>query len=106
MLREEDEGWDDDAGVARSSTDRSGPGARWDGWAREGVMGVLAGACVLELMGNEGADWDRDGVAVRSLLDPSSCGVIPDPCARDEVREAEACGGGVEGFCVRGRAVF
>ena len=57
-------------------------------------------------MGNEGADWDRDGVAVRSLLDPSSCGVIPDPCARDEVREAEACGGGVEGFCVRGRAVF
>ena len=56
-------------------------------------MEVLAGLCVLELMGNEGADWDRDGVAVRSLLDPSSCGVIPDPCTRDEVREAEACGG-------------
>ena len=69
-------------------------------------MGVLAGVCVLELMENEGADWDRDGVAVRSLLDPSSCGVILDSCTRDEVREAEACGGGVEGFCVRGRAVF
>ena len=55
-------------------------------------MGVLAGACILELMGNEGADWDRDGVAVRSLLDPSSCGVIPDPCARDEVTGREVQG--------------